>query len=770
MSQTPPIDLSAIARELRLAAAQVAAVVALADEGNTVPFITRYRKERTGNLNEEQIRAILERTEILRQLAEKKATVLRLIETQGKLTPELRKGIEQADSLKRLDDLYLPFRPKKRTRAAAARERGLEPFADAIWNQSPEIHSVMGAAKTYVDRSRELPTPQDVLQGASDIIAERISEDAAVRDVARKIAWKIGKLATTAVDATSQAHQSFRDYFNHTEPVGKVPPHRVLAFNRGEEEGALRVKFDWNDAEPRAAIAAHLKLSEHRFGEFLFSALRDALDRLLTPAMEREIRRELTEKAQAHAVSVFAKNLRSLLLQPPMRGERVLAIDPGFRTGCKTVVLDETGTPLAQDVVYVTGNADKHAASQARLAELMREHNCRVVAIGNGTACRETEELVAGMIAGQMPEARYVIVNEAGASIYSTSAAARDEFPNEDATVRGTISIGRRLQDPLSELVKVEPQHIGVGLYQHDLDEKELQKSLDQVIESCVNYVGVDLNTASVALLRHVSGLNQLTARRVVEYRQQHGPFRKRTELREVPGIGQATFTQAAGFLKIPDGDDPLDATWIHPESYAAARKLLRQLLPPGADSGTVDVSAVLREQRSGLEIESLAGDLEIGAPTLADIVDDLCRPGRDPRADLPGPVFRQGVMHLEDLQPGMELQGTVLNVVDFGAFVDVGLKESGLVHISQLSTEYVRSPHDVIAVGDVVKVWVQSVDLERKRVALTRVPPGQSPAPRKPEPHIARSKPQPQVQTGAPQPLRSFGELKRTWNEGSQE
>lgn len=765
-----PIDLSAIARELRLQPAQVEAVVALADEGNTVPFITRYRKERTGNLNEEQLRAILERVDVLRQLAEKKATVLRLIEAQGKLTPELRREIERADSLKRLDDLYLPYRPKKRTRAAAARERGLEPFAEAIWSQSGTFTSVMAEAGSYVDPAKDLPTPQDVLQGASDILAERISEDAAVREVARRLAWKIGHLASTAVDAKSQAHQSFRDYFNHKEPVGKLPPHRVLAFNRGEAEGALRVKFDWNESEPRAAIAAHLRLSEHRFGEFLFQTLTDALDRLITPAMEREIRRELTEKAQAHAVAVFARNLRSLLLQPPMRGERVLAIDPGFRTGCKTVVLDETGTPLAQDVVFVTGNAEKQSASKARLAELMREHGCRVVAIGNGTACRETEELVAAMIAEHLPAARYVIVNEAGASIYSTSAAARDEFPHEDATVRGTISIGRRLQDPLSELVKVEPQHIGVGLYQHDLDEKELQRSLDQVIESCVNYVGVDLNTASAALLRHVSGLNQLSARRIVEYRQQHGPFKTRRELKEVAGIGQATFTQAAGFLKIPDGPDPLDATWIHPESYAAARKLLAQLLPAGVSAAS-DVAAALRDQRGSLNIATLATDLEIGAPTLQDIVDDLCRPGRDPRADQPGPIFRQGIMHLEDLQPGMELQGTVLNVVDFGAFVDVGLKESGLVHISQLATEYVRSPHDVVAVGDVVKVWVQSVDLERKRVALTRIPPGVAPTPRKADARVPPAKPR---QTGPHQPaghepLRTFGELKRAWTDESQ-
>ncbi|MGE5195673.1 MAG: Tex-like N-terminal domain-containing protein, partial [Deltaproteobacteria bacterium] len=508
MPSLPAIPLSPVAAELGISAEQVENVVQLADEGNTVPFITRYRKERTGNLDEEQIRAVLARVTALRQLAERAATILRLIDTQGKLTPELREQIEQADSLKRLEDLYLPYKPKKQTRASAARERGLEPLAEAIWSQSSELVDLDAAAAAYVNPEKELLTAADVLAGAADILAERISEDAEIRAVARKLAWKGGRLASAATEAAAEKGQAFRDYFNHSEPVAKIPPHRILAFNRGESEGALRVRFEWDQPAVQAEIGKRLRLDRHRFAEFLERCLADTVGRLIHPSLEREVRRELTERAEAQAVSVFARNLRNLLLAPPLTGRRVLAIDPGFRTGCKLIVLDENGNVLASDLLYCTGSAEKTAATKAKVAGLMQTHKVNLVAIGNGTACRETEELIAETIAALVPDARYLIVNEAGASIYSTSAVAREEFPDLDATVRGTISIGRRVQDPLSELVKIEPQHIGVGMYQHDVNGKTLRESLDQVIESCVNYVGVELNTASSALLKYVSGLN----------------------------------------------------------------------------------------------------------------------------------------------------------------------------------------------------------------------------------------------------------------------
>lgn len=745
MDSPPLVDLGRVAHELHLKSSQVDNVVALADAGNTVPFITRYRKERTGNLDEELIRKILQRVSAMRQLAERAAAILRLIEAQGKLTPELRTAIQRADSLKRLEDLYLPFKPKKRSRASLARERGLEPLAEQIWNQDHSITSLEATADSLLNVEQGLATRDDVLQGAGDILAERISENADIRAAARKIAWRTGTLTTNATEKGTQQGQSFRDYFNHTEPISKIPHHRVLAMNRGEHSGVLKVKFDWDGPQVVAEVVRLLRLSEHRFGEFLFRCVNDSLDRMIQPSLDRELRREITERAESHAVAVFAKNLRNLLLQPPLPGRRVLAIDPGFRTGCKVVVLEETGLPLAREVIFVSGSEEKRTGSKSRLAALLSEHNTRLIAIGNGTACRETEELVTETISELVADAQYVIVNEAGASIYSTSTVAREEFPTDDATVRGTISIGRRLQDPLSELVKIEPQHLGVGMYQHDLSLKSLQETLDQVIESCVNFVGVDLNTASASLLRYVSGLNQLTARRVVEWRTEHGRFIRREQLLEVPGLGDASYTQAAGFLKITGGDEPLDATWIHPESYPVARQLLaklsfetpttepesaRQVNRPcgetaGETCGPTTFVRVSPEQAARIDAEMLASEFGVGVPTLRDILDSLARPGRDPRTDLAGPIFKKGILKLDDLQPGMELHGTVLNVVDFGAFVDVGLKDSGLVHISQLSHIYVRSPHELVSVGDVVTVWVLSVDQARKRVSLTMIRPG---------------------------------------------
>jgi protein Tex len=847
-----PLELSRIAQDLQIRKVQVESVVQLLDEGNTVPFITRYRKERTGGLNEDVIRIIQSRVDQIRQLNERKQTVLKSIEGQGKLTDELRAAILAADTPKRLEDLYLPYKPKKRTLATTARERGLEPLALAIWNRDPAVANLTEVLPTVVNPEKELNTPDDVLLGVQHILAEQFSETADVRAAVRIVLWESGKLCTTKAEKVAEGQGvDFKDYFQFSESVKHIPPHRILAINRGEKENVLLVRLEWDsEAVPRVA-QSKLPLADHPHKEFLEKVLADALTRLLSPSLEREIRRELTHLAEGHAVSVFARNLRSLLLAPPLRDRRVLAIDPGFRTGCKLAVLDETGNLLEDAVIFPHPPQNKGGEAKNKLAFLVRKHQVRVMAIGNGTACRETEELVSevisqldkrhreqtttvisvepselmpppsgpaqaeatqspatspqgqivelhtietatvtpedgygltivqadtlnltthvpslvvdaggqqgpyGLAANQsadspttrhedtavalvaapmptlegLPEApadlAYVIVNEAGASVYSASPVGREEFPNFDATLRGTISIGRRLQDPLSELVKIDPQNIGVGLYQHDVNPRHLKESLEAVIESCVNAVGVDLNTASVPLLRHVSGLNQLAARSLVEFRQQNGPFTRREQLKDVPNIGEARFTQAAGFLKIIGGDASLDSTWIHPESYPVACHLLAELgFTPEALSIETK-SLELREKLKTVSPDELSSRLQVGVPTLRDMVDALLRPGRDPREDLPPPIFRKGILKLEDLQAGMELKGTVLNVVDFGAFVDIGLKDSGLVHISQMANRYIKNPYEVVAVGDVVSVWVLNVDKDRRRVSLTMIKPG---------------------------------------------
>lgn len=719
------VDCQVIAKNLKLRPEHVAGCVALLDDGNTVPFITRYRKERTGNLDEEQIRQIRDMAAAQRQLSERASAILRLIEAQGKLTAELRTSIEQAESLKRLEDLYLPFRPKRTSRAEQARQRGLGPLADRVWQGDPQLADLEAEAAALVDPARELESPDHVLRGVHDIIAERIGDDPEIRSVCRRVARQSGQLEVRATKKGKEEGQEFRDYFEYDESVRKTPPHRVLAINRGEKAGALKVRFRWDDERARVSVVMQLRTPDHRFGSFIEECATDAISRLIQPSLEREIRRELNEQAETHAVSVFARNLRNLLLQPPLRDRRVLAIDPGFRTGCKLAVLDELGNPLETGLTHVTGSVEKRAAAREQIASLLEKYECRLIAIGNGTACRETEEMVAEVISEKRPDAAYVIVNEAGASVYSTSPAAREEFPESDATVRGTISIGRRLQDPLSELVKIDPQHLGVGMYQHDLSERRLRNQLSEVIESCVNFVGVDVNTASVSLLKHVSGFNQLIARRVVEWRKEHGSFQSRKQLREVPGIGEATFTQSAGFLKIRNSEEPLDCTWIHPESYPAARKLLQRLqIDPAVLTASSAEAGTVQEAVRSLDVKQTAAELELGGPTFKDMLDALLRPGLDPRVELPEPLFRKGVLKLEDLEIGMELAGTVLNVVDFGAFVDVGLKDSGLVHISQLSADFVRSPHELVSVGDRVTVWVIGVDRDRRRVSLSMVRP----------------------------------------------
>ncbi|QDU11828.1 Tex family protein [Gimesia aquarii] len=795
-------DAEQMALDLNLSSQQILNVIALLDEGNTVPFITRYRKERTGNLDEVQIRNIQKRVQSKRQIWERASTILRLIEAQQQLTPELKAEIEKADTLKRLEDLYRPYRPKRTSRAATARKRGFEPLADAIWKGDAHIEDLSKEALKYTKGEEGARTTDEVLKGAADILAEKIGEDADVREISRKIAWKSGRLVANATKNAEESGQEYRDYFKFSEHVVKVPHHRTLAMNRGEKSGALRVRFEWDEESACTSIARQLNLSHHRFAKFLTQVINDAQQRLILPSLEREIRRELTEKAEKHAVSVFASNLKNLLLQPPLRGERILAIDPGLRTGCKLAVLDELGNCLANDLVYVTGSAEKKDYARNKLAEFMQEHECRLVAIGNGTACRETEEIITEMIEQNLPEARYLIVNEAGASIYSASPVAREEFPDLDATIRGTISIGRRLQDPLSELVKIDPQHLGVGMYQHDVNSKRLKESLDEVIESCVNYVGVNLNNASASLLRHVSGMNQLIARRITEWRDKHGSFQNRKQLLDVAGIGEATFTQAAGFLKIDEGDEPLDSTWIHPESYEHAHKVLTQLnLPQDSLKTSANDRAAIIEKVSQVDKTQLSESLKIGLPTLEDILEAIGKPRRDPRSDLPGPIFKKGVLKLEQLVKDMELQGTVLNVVDFGAFVDVGLKDSALIHVSEMATHFIENPYQFVSVGDVITAWVLGVDLERRRVSLTLIKPGTDrqskkesfSKPKAPQKQFDKKKPTPsgssqteqrpkkkrtpkkktppaaklsdEMKSGE-QPLQGFDQLKALWNQ----
>lgn len=991
--QAAEIDLGRVAQDLQLKRKQIEAAVQLLDEGNTVPFITRYRKELTGGLDEEQIRAVQRRVGQLRQLAERRQTILRSIESQGKLTDELRAAIVAAPNARRLEDLYLPFKPRKQTLATVARQRGLGPLAEAIWNRDPIAANLQEVLPGVVDPEKQLATVDDVVVGLKYIIAELISEQAEVRDVARRIVWQGGiastkiepavgeaqsasasaiaveteksktddnATATASAAATETAGEStsapietdeegevlvsfvpevratkdvaaeFRNFFDYSEPVEKIPPHRIMALNRGEKLGVLKLKIEVNRQELEAAVLDRLQLADHPHRDFIVACVPDAIDRLMLRSLEREVRTDLTDFAEDHAVGVFVKNLRNLLLQPPIHGRRVLAIDPGYRTGCKFAAIDEYGNLLEHGVMFphatkkpakkrrprpafgtkpklvlepvqaagefasellessgespsaepvgasdaapvfdseahkpieapvmaadavhrstpeeseppaitegegsleaiaaqlpanesdespataeslsdttteaavqevqklwrevgpkpavspawfgvvlptpddveeriakkkrikaakVEGSHAQPATSpqlsrreqvKRQMGNLCKRLGIGVIAIGNGAACRETEEMVAELLGEGRTDGEYVIVNEAGASVYSTNVVGREEFPQFDATTRGTISIGRRLQDPLSELVKIDPHSLGVGLYQHDVGQRRLRESLGEVVESCVNYVGVDVNTASASLLQYVSGLNQSRARAIVEHRQTHGPFKNRNQIKDVNGIGPVVFTQAAGFLRIPGGEEPLDATWIHPESYEAATKVLTHF---GFATSDLVVKEKLDELKAKLvdaNPAEIAAALSLSEPFVGDILRDLARPGRDPREDLPPPIFKKGVLKLEDLSENMRLQGTVLNVVDFGAFVDIGLKDSGLVHISQLANRFIRSPHEAVSVGDVVTVWVMKIDRDLRRVSLSMIEPGTDrPAqPRRQERRPERRPPRPQ-------------------------
>ena len=738
------LEIPQLARELALDAEGVRRTVELLDAGNTVPFITRYRRDQTGGIDEEQIERIRDRVRAARALEERKGTILRSLEGQNKLTDELRKHIDTATTLKRLDDLYLPYKPKKQSLAGRARQQGLEPLADEIVNSVIAEAELEKRAEQFVDADKEAPDVASVLVGAGHILAERYAEDAELRRRARKLFRKTGKLVAKQVeDAPAKKLQVYKDFLDYREPLAKAPAHRVLAINRGERAKLLRVGVE-GDAEGIEKLAIELHVAnDHAHHEFLVGALRDAITRLLIPSLEREARRELTDNAESHSVQVFARNLKKLLLQPPLPGKRVLAIDPGYKNGCKLATLNEFGGVQSIGLVHLVGANDeetkaKRAEARQELIRLVKEDNLNLIAIGNGKACRPTEELVGEILADELRdrEMAYIIVNEAGASVYSTSTIGREELPDYDATQRSAISIGRRMQDPLSELVKIDPASIGVGLYQHDAKAKPMRDSLDEVVQSCVSFVGVDVNSASAALLRYVSGLNQLTARRITEHRQEHGPFRNRTQLMDVNGVGDVAYVQAAGFLKVESGDNPLDATWVHPESYPVVEQLLAKLsIEPAAFTsaeGVAQFKTAIEEQ----DRAALAESLEIGRYALEQLIDALSRPGRDLREDLPPPVFRRDVVRFEDLHEGMELRGTVLNVVDFGAFVDVGLSDSGLVHVSRMSNDYVRDPHAIAAVGDQVRVWVASIDKDRRRVALSMIEPGTEKTHAKPKRH----------------------------------
>ncbi|WP_291288679.1 Tex family protein [Enorma sp.] len=712
--------IATLAAELSLKPAAVDAAVKLIDEGNTIPFIARYRKEATGGMDDVALRTLDDRLTYLRNLEQRKEDVILLIGAQGKLTPELEEEIRTATQLQRVEDLYKPYRKKRQTRAQKAREAGLEPLANMIIMQVTSKGTPLDAAAPFVTPEAAeagYDTPEKALAGAQDIVAETVAEDPENVADLRSFTEGTGEIVSVAVDANEKT--PYEPYYDFDEPARKIPNHRILAIDRGEREGKLRVRVGVDTEAAVARLARRWPRRQGGFAPVLDAAIADGYKRLMAPSLERELRAKLTVRAQTEAIKVFGKNLESLLSARPVRGARVIALDPGYRTGCKVAVLDETGKLLDHGVVYPTPPRRDVAGAKCELARLVKRYNINTIVIGNGTASRETEEVVSSFIAETAPELRYTIVNEAGASVYSASELASQEYPELDVTTRGAMSLGRRLQDPLAELVKIPPQSIGVGQYQHDLDQTELARTLGHVVEDVVNRVGVDVNTASASLLGYVSGITPQVARNIVAYREEHGAFTDRKQFLDVPKLGPKAFQNAAGFLRIPDGVNPLDATAVHPESYAVAREVLRRAGVSASDLAAGGVPDI--ERRVG-SVSALAGELGCGLLTLFDIIDELKKPGRDPRDDAPEVVFSKQALSIDDLEPGMELTGTVRNVVDFGAFVDVGVHQDGLVHISKLSTRFVKHPSDVVAVGDTVQVWVERVDRERGKISLTMV------------------------------------------------
>ncbi|MFJ8263731.1 Tex family protein [Rummeliibacillus sp. NPDC094406] len=708
-----------IATEIGIRTHQVEQVIQLLEASNTVPFIARYRKEATGSLDEVQIKAIEDRYHYIQQLEQRKQEVLRLIDEQGKLTEELAKEINVATILKRIEDLYRPYKQKRRTKATIAKDKGLEPLADQLtaFDKTPLQKLAMPFVGEKVENTEE------ALQGACDILAERFADDAAIREKIRKISWQQGKILAAVKNAELDEKAVFEMYYEYEEPVNKIVPHRILAINRGEKEEVLKVSIqvpvervhqvmrnEWIPASSSPAVS-QVEL-----------AIEDAYKRLIQPSIEREIRNELTEKAEAQAIHIFSENLRNLLLQPPMNGQYVLGVDPAYRTGCKLAVVDDTGKMLEISVIYphtAKGDIEK---SRKTFNDILKRYPISIIAIGNGTASRETEQFVSECLKESISNAAYVIVSEAGASVYSASEVARGEFPDLHVEQRSAVSIARRLQDPLAELVKIDPKAVGVGQYQHDVSQKKLEESLTFIVETAVNQVGVDVNTASPSLLQYVSGLSKTVAENIVKVRSENGKFTARTQLKKIPRLGAKTYEQAIGFLRIPKAKNPLDATAIHPESYDLAKLILEAAHIDKKQIGLQEAEQAIGE----LNISALSEEWGVGEVTLKDVVDSLMKPSRDPRDAFPQPLLKKDVLKMEDLQPGMELQGTVRNVVDFGAFVDIGVKQDGLVHISKLKKGFVKHPLDVVALGDIVTVWVDKVEAGKGRISLTMLPPEQ--------------------------------------------
>lgn len=712
--------LTTVVKESKFKEERVKSVIELWEDGNTVPFIARYRKEMTGGLDEEQIRTILEKWNYATNLFTRKEEVIRLIEEQGKLTPELKTSIENSTKLQEVEDLYRPYKQKRRTRATIAKEKGLEPLAQWLF-QLPVSGDLAKEAEKYLDGEKEIHTVEDALQGARDIISEYISDDAEIRKYIRQLTFSEGKITSEKKSKAEDEKGVYEMYYEYSEDVKRIVPHRVLALNRGEKEDVLKVSI----ASPRERILTWLekyviKGKNTVAREELLLAIEDGYKRLIEPSIEREIRNEVTEKAEEQAIHIFSENLRNLLLQPPLKDRIILGVDPAYRTGCKLAVVDETGKMLAIDVIYPTPPRNEVEEAKKKVTALIEKYQVEMIAIGNGTASRETEQFIADVIKELDKELFYIIVNEAGASVYSASKLAKEEFPDLQVEERSAVSIARRIQDPLAELVKIDPKSVGVGQYQHDVTQSKLNDQLTFVVETVVNKVGVNVNTASSSLLQYVSGLSKAVANNIVKHREEIGKYTNRNELKDVPRLGAKTYEQSIGFLRIIDGDEPLDKTSIHPESYEVTKKVMEHLNIHVQDLGTDEV----KNKVDDVNVEELAGKFQVGVPTLKDILEALSRPGRDPRDDVPKPLLKTDVLTLDDLSPGMELQGTVRNVVDFGAFIDIGVKEDGLVHISKLANRFVKHPMDIVAVGDVVTVWVENVDKKKERIALTMLPP----------------------------------------------
>lgn len=698
--------------ELGIKKEQVENTLKLINEGNTIPFIARYRKELTGGLNDEILRDLYERLTYLNNLADRKEQVIRLIEELEQLTPELKEDIENAQTLTAVEDLYLPYKSKKRTKATVAKEKGLEELAMIILQgDSLDLDEI---ANRFIDPEKGVVNLEEAISGASDIIAEMVSDNAVYRGKIRETTFEQGLLVTKLKEDYQDDKELFTMYHDYVEPIKSIPSHRILAINRGENEKALTVKIEIDVDSILNYLYKQVISDESKTKEILENAIEDSYKRLISPSIERDVRNELTDSAQEGAIEVFKKNLYQLLMARPIKGHTVLGLDPGFRTGCKVAVIDEMGKKLASTVIYPTIPRNEVEKSKNILLNLINEHNITLVAIGNGTASRETEKIVADMIKEFSLKIHYVIVNEAGASVYSASKLATHEFPNDDVGTRSAVSIARRLQDPLAELVKIEPKAIGVGQYQHDMDQKRLEESLSGVVESAVNEVGVDVNTASPSLLHYVSGIKKNVSENIIIYREENGAFKNRQDIKNVKGLGPKMFEQCAGFLRIPDGENILDRTGVHPESYSVAQKLIEKI-------GYADDVTSFEEIRSMIyDTQKLAQELEVGEMTLLDIIKELEKPGRDPREDMPNQILNSEVLEIEDLQIGMRLQGTVRNVVDFGVFVDIGVHHDGLVHLSQLANRFVKHPLEIVSVGDIVDVAVISLNVKAKRIGLT--------------------------------------------------